>query len=54
MQKKTNMWWALVSDKSELSEGKVTDGALANVKRRKYAIYEMFEVLLEPRDTARK
>lgn len=48
------MWWVLVFDKFEFSEGKVIDGVLVNVKRRKYVIYEMFEVFLELRDIVRK
>lgn len=47
-----NLWWVLVSDKSELREAKVTDAAPANRKKRKYTLYEIFEVLLEPPDTA--
>lgn len=45
---KAELGWVLVSDRSELSEAKVTDGAV----RRKYAMQEMFGGLLEPRDCA--
>lgn len=30
-----NLWWVLVSDKSELREAKVTDAAPANMKKKK-------------------
>lgn len=51
-QRKTDVRWVPVSDRSELSEAKATNGAVAKM-RRKCAASEMLEVLLDPRDATR-